>query len=479
MERQRFEDNWKDAFEGSAMTPTDSVWDNIELKLDNEKMKRRVIYYQRLAAAAVLFATLIGIGSLRFFGGEKEEILVRNERQVIEKEGKSLMDTTHLSPGNNSPGKINAHTAVLSSQGVKKENQIKVKVSREVHNVDDEGVDNNKHVENSFKSIATFSQNNDSTNGITNSSNLMDLIVSNNQSLDSSLAISKAEVTEPATPLIKKEGNDAVMPLFQLNELPVIESDKKRNIKDALWISLGASSGSYDPGSNPSATPSQGGSSLGAASYNKNMKPQSAIVSRGLAFSMGVTIGRKITDRWMVQTGINYLNQAIDYTSVYAANSSDQLKDFVSDYSRLSENTLANQSQDPSVFTITQPYTIHSNSEFVSIPVQMGYLIINRKFGIQLNAGIASDIFLRNTLKDESNSSNRFSKSSGEESPYRLVNWSGITSTEFSYKLAKQYRIALVPGFRYAFQPALKMQSGISANPLVLDIGFRVRYVFQ
>src|SRR3954465_2187725 len=72
-ERQKFEERWQEAFEGSEMTPSDSVWSNIDLKLDNEKMKRRVVYYQRLAAASVIFALLLGVGAMRYFTPISEE----------------------------------------------------------------------------------------------------------------------------------------------------------------------------------------------------------------------------------------------------------------------------------------------------------------------------------------------------------------------------------------------------------------------
>src|SRR6478736_2776654 len=81
-ERQKFEERWQGAFEGAEMTPSDSVWSNIDLKLDNEKMKRRVVYYQRLAAATVLCALLIGIGGVRYFNGVTQDNIVLQSSNV-------------------------------------------------------------------------------------------------------------------------------------------------------------------------------------------------------------------------------------------------------------------------------------------------------------------------------------------------------------------------------------------------------------
>ncbi len=36
-ERQKFDDNWKSAFDGAEMTPSDRVWNSIELDLAEDE----------------------------------------------------------------------------------------------------------------------------------------------------------------------------------------------------------------------------------------------------------------------------------------------------------------------------------------------------------------------------------------------------------------------------------------------------------
>ena len=66
MERRKFEDSFKDAFEGAEVSPSENVWTNIELdleKADGGKMRRRLLFYKMLAAASVAFAMCVaGIG---------------------------------------------------------------------------------------------------------------------------------------------------------------------------------------------------------------------------------------------------------------------------------------------------------------------------------------------------------------------------------------------------------------------------------
>jgi len=87
-ERQKFEENWKSAFEGAEIAPPDRVWNSIELDLAGQEsatMKKKVIFYQRLAAAMLVFA--IGSGIYGFLGQEEgdrgKELGVRSEESGV------------------------------------------------------------------------------------------------------------------------------------------------------------------------------------------------------------------------------------------------------------------------------------------------------------------------------------------------------------------------------------------------------------
>ena len=116
-------------------------------------------------------------------------------------------------------------------------------------------------------------------------------------------------------------------------------------------------------------------------------------------------------------------------------------------------------------------------NEFISVPVFVGYILVNKKIGWQINSGIASDFAMKNTLSDPSGSRQSYSQGAGSDSPYRSVNFAGLINTEISYKIGKNYRVSLVPGLRHSFNPVLKSQS--LGNQFVWDIGFRFRYILK
>jgi hypothetical protein len=196
--------------------------------------------------------------------------------------------------------------------------------------------------------------------------------------------------------------------------------------------------------------------------------PVSDRATRGSSFSFGMTFGKKVAQRWVVFSGVNYLSQSIGYYSNIAVmDANNQAKAYAADLASASANVAS-----------TSPYTINSVNEFVSIPLQAGYLLIDRKMGLQLNGGVATDFFMRNTLVDQSGRLSDYSESAGGNSSYQALNWSGLVGTELSYKVAKHYRVSLVPGLRYSFNSVLKPSTGSTLNPMVWDVGFRFRYIF-
>ena len=66
MERRKFEDSFKQAFDEAEVNTSDNVWTNIELELEKaegDKTKRRLFVLKLLAAASIIFALCVaGIG---------------------------------------------------------------------------------------------------------------------------------------------------------------------------------------------------------------------------------------------------------------------------------------------------------------------------------------------------------------------------------------------------------------------------------
>src|SRR5688572_23536586 len=78
MERRKFEESWKEAFDQAEVSPSENVWTNIELDLEKAKgsqLKRRLMFFQLLAAASVIFAMGLSVGVYVNSGNTPDEAM--------------------------------------------------------------------------------------------------------------------------------------------------------------------------------------------------------------------------------------------------------------------------------------------------------------------------------------------------------------------------------------------------------------------
>lgn len=453
LSRQKFEENWKQAFDGAQAEPSASVWSNVELDLvrvESDSMKKQVLFYKWLAAASVFLVVFLGGTFYYASNSEDKQLLISSTELAKESDLKNEKLSSEVNKnGQNGTG--------IESGVAKSDNTDNTIVKKETER-------NQKSIEPDETVNLAVADRNETTLSTSESkqisqmkspSRLEDELLSLLNSIEEVPAVVRGEIK---------------LPRLVLPAMPAafMASSKKSKSSEDLWASVGISAGSYNPG-NFSGTPTFSSSSAVADAY-LNSSGYSDQSNVGSAYSAGFAMSKRVFSRFVLQSGVNYVNQSIGYTSNYLAYSpNNQSKAFVSEYADFASQSV----------TITSPYQINSAIEVVSVPLQTGYLLIDRKIGWQLNTGVAADFFIRNTLTDQSGNVGRFSQPTGENSPYRAVSWAGLLGTELSYKVAKQYRISVVPSMRYSVNSVLKSTTGQASNPLVMDIGFRFRYIFK
>ncbi len=479
MEGKDFKDKWKDAVAGAEVEPSEAVWSSIQsylLAVENQKMKRQVILYQRIAAVSISVALMLSAFGFYLGGSRTQSPAVSNLRNQT-KPAVATIDVTRKNRGvpNQQPLGINIAkplTCKISLLTQLRSDQASIGHSITLLN-------------------PTYSRRSDETETVSSGwqpRHLGERHLANVESASTiSLALlvdsltrsnrvmeSPSKPTQESTVVIpKKDEENTDLASLPLNEESFIVKEKRPNRGgEGFWAAIGLSAGNYDPGS-ASNRYAYGTNNYPAASYTNVASSQSTSVNRpavGNSYTVGLTIGKRLARRWVIQGGVNYLSQSSRYTSEISSTSS---------YSNNAQafdqyHAIANPA---SSVTITTPYQINSTLEFISVPVQAGYLIVDRRMGFQLNAGVAGDFFVRNSLQDRSGQLNTYTQSGGSDSPYRSVNWAGLISTELSYRLGRQYRVSFVPGVRYLFNSALK--SGAITNSYMADVGFRFRYILK
>lgn len=453
-ERQKFEENWKSAFDGAEMTPSDNVWNSIELDLAGQEsaaMKKRVIFWQRLAAATVLFALITGIYA--FYPRTDESKIVVNKN--VEQKSGEVKSPEVKSPEVKSP-EVKSGEVIKSSTPDKNEIPPVQQADKPV-------------------TIAIVPE---------RESEVSETIAIAAPPIERKEEVTAqvnetVTVTESAKEPVKEP---VVSPLLQTSPLVASleptdkpERNEKKKNSENMWLGLAAAAGNYVPNALNSGNADaamaadqmqSSGYTLGAASPNTTSTPKASKV--GSSVSFGLAVGKKL-GRFVLQSGLNFGKQQMDYISmVNTTTRSNTSKAAIMEYAN----------SDSFSSSVTTPYTVNSTMEMISVPLQAGYLIVDRRVGWQVNAGVSPDFFIKNTLVDKTGQRETFSQNAGSSSPYRTVNFSGLFNTELSVKMGTHYRFSLVPGVRYSFNSLMKEPTQ-TGKPFVADIGFRLKYIFE
>lgn len=483
LERQKFEESWKSAFDGAEMTPSDSVWNGLEVRLaseDNAVMKKRVVFYQRLAAGLTVFALLSG--AYAFFSTQQEPA---NQLAASQQ---TVPQPTQSQPDNNTASDNTPDNQVTQQHAANE--QLQASAS----SPSTSGVDRTTAT-NSTQRVASQRRTNSSRNN-TNQTQPVDLsttpslaVIDTDDKTEelTDFVVTPTEATQVAvvdtnagqpkedpTSVVSEPEVATLLSADQINALAEEQHAKEKKEKmsaERMWLGMGAAAGSYNPGASLSPTSvdaQSSGMDAMFATSNNLQAPKSQERKLGSAYSVGMSVGTRLGKRWILQGGLNLLRQQTEHTSNFASvSSSNSRKSSVEEYYDAS-----------SAVSLTTPYPVNSAIEIVTVPVQAGYMIIDRRLGWQMNAGLSQDFFIRNTLTDKSGNLEKFSQGAGDDSPYRSLNWAALLSSELSYRIGENYRVSLVPGMRYSLKPMLK-DSNEKGTPLVMDVGFRLKYLFN
>lgn len=432
MENNRFEDSFRNAFDGAEIAPSEAVWTNIELTLEKNsggKLKRNLLLFQLLAAASVVFAC--GIGALYFLDGRPSA--TKEFSADVPKE-------TEISSPAHNPQTDNGHTFIQPENPSPQTFQTRSGERKPAAFDAIEQANVNRPAGNQNIVVAQA--------GVLTQTRASGLAMHSISRRDISTFMNNPKPVFAYKPPAKSEPDPVMVMMARLSD----EENKYRNEKNAkphenVWASVGFGAGSYKP--------------------NRQALNNSYAVT-GDSYSAGLNIGGKISKRLIVQGGVSYLTQNANFTSTVSTQGAAVLNEYVS-------NVLFTQDKNGPA----NPYVVNSSLQFVSIPFQAGYLIVDRAFGLQLNGGIATDLFVNNTLSPQDGNYQRATQTAGKNSPYRTVNFSGLLGTEFSYRIADQYRVSLNPGLRYSLNSIYKPEITASITPVTFDVSLRFRYIFK
>jgi hypothetical protein len=513
MERRKFEDSFRDAFDGAEMSPSDKVWSGIERELEKtegsfkqafygaefnlsdnvwtgieleleraegDKTRRRLLFYKWLAAASVTFA--LCVAGMGYYIIDRKTAML-NEQLAAGSRTHQPQDVSNNTSVEKTPASDGNASEQQSNENSEREAQAANATHQAAHGLVASANESNGAVieranssDNNFAAAdggPAFDENSKFEGAGVDAKYADRQISSFYTAKNPTLVIPKNEA------ISKNEVDPGALLIARLaaEEQKYAQLDKKEKERKAekLWTSVGFAAGGFSS----VHTGVSSSAANNAVAFTNSSVPDKQAKASGISYSVGVNVGTKLSKRWTIQGGVNYLTQSSDYiaTNVVADNNFQTFKaESINELDKLPQLADAYAS---SKLAPTVPYSVNNNVKFFSVPVQAGYLLVNQKFGLQLNAGVSTDLFLENTISPEGGSLNKTTQGRGEESPYRSVNFSGLMGTEFSYRFGTHYRIALNPGLRYPLNSVYKNDVGIQSTPLTFDVGLRFKYIFH
>jgi hypothetical protein len=422
MEKQRFEEDIRSKLEGHSSKASPEMWEKLEQKLDNNTRTTLSTSRFRYAVVAAIFALVVVSFSLW-----KMEIFVTTEKgnqltkiPVTQKQAPVENNNNHESHSEHKVPIAEGVDSGVRLSGVKETSTSKPEDFSNQVAITGKEVKSaeTKIIQNSFPDFRQYTHVTPTPVDLRLSEQLDALVAR-----DLSLAYKVADAVSAITPA------------------------KKVTSKKSSWLAVGFASGNYQQQVLAGST-DVGVSRSSSVHYGRNF-------GRLALFS-----GLALTE----QQYNNSSNLALGASSLKTAVSSDII----------TGSTASSQA-----LSATNTYLVNTQKRYLSIPIQAGWYVVDRKVKGMFSAGIMTDYFLSSTISDVSGvlQSSKVTHSPG--AAYAGWVFSGLVGSEWSMSLSDRYQVAISPGVRYALTPVYRKDFLINGKSYALDVGVRLRYFFD
>lgn len=509
--KKNIERLFQEKFKDFEVVPNEMVWDNIEAKL-NKKEKRRIVpFWWKLSGIAA--SLLIGflIVNAVFFSNQNG--VINNNVVIQEKNNPSINQTTgkslqNLVKENNTVVHSESNTANanlkdenLSSAGSKssKTNAVKSitslglatdknEVKNNINNYNQNTNSNTNRagiVQNNESEIAAFEKKESVQQKEPISENKVERVVfASDKTIDENGNASKNTFDNKLTPtpisteLIVTENKTLEVKNSDTTKIAVVanaleellkekESKKKAEPKLNRWQVATTVAPIY-------FSSTSGGSPLDSRfeSNDKKFEP---------SYSYGLGVNYALNKKWTIKTGVNAL--AFEYNTndvVFYQNTNAREIQHVK--TNLQGSVLQvenkNNSSSPEVALnseIVKKFdgSINQRMGYIEIPVEIGYKVIDKKFGVEIITGFSSLFLNENAVSVISSGQ---SITIGEANNLNEFHFSGNLGVGFKYRFWKNFNANINPMFKYQMN-TFNSDSG-NFKPYVLGLYSGISYTF-
>ncbi|MTI40850.1 hypothetical protein [Fulvivirga lutimaris] len=457
-DRGMFENEWESAFEGAEMAPSETVWSKVEVAVANNEgknYKRSLLFFKLLAAASVSFAMSIGGWQLYENYYNQENLFEVTADQQLDISTQTEDEIKEKQP--------------LIAQERESENERNENETPNSNSNDNDDLGLDKIAGNEEKGTTKMTLAHKTLLAL-NKDNSIDNVANNdkNEASDNETFVAQNESSSPdKLDYLGVDFFEVNGELVEPKMVPWLSNIPSRKSDDfkGLWAGVGMSAGSFNSNSSSASSAnslSEGflNSDVGQVSTNNVSYNE----SNGNAYSFGLNVGTQISKRFVLMSGLNYVQQSNTSNSNIVALNTEG-------FSAVDRNTSLSSEAS---YAYTDSYKISNTYELLSVPVQAGYILLDRKFNILLLSGVSNDIFLRQKITDESGRAQSV-ENNGSDNGYSTYSLSGLIGSEFSYDIGENYMLSLQPQIRQtinSFTPE-------GSKPTYFEVGFKFKYIIK
>lgn len=505
--QNNFEEEWRKAFEGASVPPSDELWGRIESELDKKK-KRPFLFFLKpsLMATGLAAALALVLGGILFFNRETRTDLTHITTKPIQ--GK---DTPSVSQPTVPTKALEIPTSgqeILASA----ETPAKMKNTKE-DTTKINGTSGNSGT------VSIASVNTRLTESKT-ANNLPPVIIS-----QQAISADNTNIASTHPDNITKEAITALSPetmpdsrvtlasidnlegkkyryfgsrytlnrnklAFDAEAFENTENTSLASNESKVWVGLQSGVAPFDPNmkfgnlnslaySSANEYAQLANSSVSAGNKDVQVsKPQNDIKS-GLAINSGISVGYKIAKKWHIESGVRYLRGSSTLeTNTYAFQNNGYVNTFLGNY--LLQNSTKDYSQVANSNTVVADASKFDNRyQYLMLPMQVGYEIgITKKLGLNLLAGFSTDIFLQNSIFTDNGLVRGKNTINSDSKIYKPVNFSGLGGLRASYMISKHWQANIGTSYQRALFSGMNSSVDLNMRLQMFGINYGFNYRF-
>ncbi|QCK14840.1 hypothetical protein [Mangrovivirga cuniculi] len=482
---------WVNRLNDLEVTPPPSAWRGVKSAMDADrasKYRKTAYFYRRIAASLLLL--LIGLGGL---GGYlfNQNSQLKDELAYLNAEQPQLA-VSEIEYDNNKSESLIEPNKEVNLDDLKVENDKIASRTSETGNKNKVSVykESDQFLASSLKTNASDELKHEGGSGDNSS----------NSNVFSSNSISEASHdlysdSEDQQQLDYLSGRSFAYSLNvnadepELNGIVVLNWDKVTRLKpksirkpngnnvEDVWIGFNMGSGSVNQNF------SQSELTL-TELMEENIEPMVLTETSGFntdaipgpSYMAGLELGGKLTDRLVLQGGMNYLYQeAISSSNVAFSRDLNSISETLN-ITNIRDLKEQRNTTELSYIPDTELTTTY---EYISFPLEAGYILMDKRFSITGNAGLITDVFMAGkvTARQGLFEVTRFGNDG--DSPYNSFNFRASGALMFSYDLKSNLKVLLKPQYTHAISSYTKVGTNLNSNPYSLLLSAGLKYKFK